>query len=50
MQEQRVLTSVYIHLIFELNETGINEQQLVDTCALPASETSPVDQEVPDTI
>jgi len=43
MQEQRVRANVYKQLIVELNKTGINEQQLVDTCALPASETSPVD-------
>jgi len=43
MQEQRVRASVYKQLIVELKKAGINEQQLVDTCAPPASETSPVD-------
>jgi len=50
MQEQRVRTSVYKKLIAEMNKAGISEQQLVDACALPASEMSNMDYEVPDTI
>ncbi|WP_339339899.1 AraC family transcriptional regulator ligand-binding domain-containing protein [uncultured Oceanicoccus sp.] len=46
MQEQTLQRSIYKHLIFQLNQAGISEQQLFDRFALGTSEMSLVNHKV----